>query len=56
MTLANHVPTLTHNEPSVVNLETKKHRVNNAMASPKQEQGMSMSKQGALMLGDLLLL
>ena len=35
MTLANHVPTLTHNEPSVVNLETKKHRVYNAIASPK---------------------
>ena len=66
MTLANHVPTSTHNEPSVVNLETKKHRVDNAIASPKlvndtnkvssqQEQEMSMSKQGALMLGDLLL-
>uniref|UniRef100_A0A7N2MVQ0 Aminotransferase-like plant mobile domain-containing protein n=1 Tax=Quercus lobata TaxID=97700 RepID=A0A7N2MVQ0_QUELO len=66
MTLADHVPTSTHNKPSIVNLETKKHKVNNAMASPKpvndtnkvssqQEQGMSMSKQGALMLGDLLL-
>ena len=66
MTLADHVPTSTLNKPSIVNLETKKHRVNNAMASPKpvndtnkvssqKEQGMSMSKQGALMLGDLLL-
>nr|POF07991.1 hypothetical protein CFP56_55305 [Quercus suber] len=27
MTLADHVPTLTHNKPSVVNLETKKHRL-----------------------------
>nr|POE91534.1 hypothetical protein CFP56_23726 [Quercus suber] len=66
MTLADHVPTSTHNEPSIVNLETKKHRVDNSITSPKpvndtnkvssqQEQGMSMSKQGALMLGDLLL-
>nr|POE93931.1 hypothetical protein CFP56_51250 [Quercus suber] len=53
MTLADHVLTLTHNEPSVVNLETKKHRVDNAITSPKpvndtnkvssqQERGMSM--------------
>ena len=52
MTLANNVPTSTHNKPSIVNLETKKHRVNNAMAFPKpvndtnkvssqQEQGIN---------------
>ena len=66
MTLVDHVLTSTHKEPSVVNLETPKHGVNNAITSPKpmndtnkvssqQERGMSMSKQGALMLGDLLL-
>ena len=35
MTLADHVPTSTSNEPSVLNLENKKHRVDNTIASPK---------------------
>ena len=66
MTLADHVPTSTNNKRSIVNLETKEHRVDNTITSPKlvndinkvssqQEQEMSMSKQGALMLRDLLL-
>nr|POF05372.1 hypothetical protein CFP56_41535 [Quercus suber] len=35
MTSADHVPTSTHNEPSVVNLETQKHRINNPITSSK---------------------
>ena len=66
MTLADHVPTSTNNKRSIVNLETKEHRVDNTITSPKlvndinkvssqQEQEMSISRQEALMLGDLLL-